>query len=112
MSKEATLISRLDDLSQQARHAADDYSGVLGSIREVIIQHFGQNGLYAAYILAAVLVLVLVSRLTRISFNVFKFVVVPALALAFVVSLVTSMQFVALLPVTVTVCSLILLFKG
>jgi hypothetical protein len=112
MSKEATLLSRLDDLSQKAQHAADDYSGVLGDIQRIIVENFGQNGLYAAYILAAVLVLVLVSRLTRISFNVFKFVVVPALALAFVVSLFTSMQFVALLPVTVTLCSLILLFKG
>lgn len=112
MSEEATLISRLDDLSQKAGHAANEYSGVLGNIREVIVENFGQNGLYAAYILAAVLVLVLVSRLTKISFNVLKFVVVPALALAFVASLVTSMQFVALLPLTVTLCSLILLFKG
>lgn len=112
MSKEATLMSRLDNLSQKAQHAADDYSGVLGNIKGVIIEHFGQNGLYAAYILAAVLILVLVSRLTKISFNVFKFVVVPALALAFVASLFTNMQFVALLPVTVTLCSLILLFKG
>jgi len=112
MPDQATILSRLGDLSAQAQTAADDYGGLLGSLKAFIVQHFGQNGLYASYVVLAVLILVVVSRLTKITFATIKYLVIPSLALAFVVSLVSAYSFLGLLPVTVTVCSLILLFKG
>jgi len=112
MPDKATLMSKFHELEQQTQQAADEYSGVLGSVKEQIIEHFGQNGLIAAYIVLTVLVLVLVSRLTKITFSTFKYLVVPALAAAFIGSMVSGYTFIGLLPVTVTACSLILLFKG
>jgi hypothetical protein len=112
MPDQATLMNRFQELEQQTKLAAEEYSGVLGSVKGLIVEHFGQNGLYAAYIVITVLVLVLVSRLGRITFSTLKYLVIPALALAFVGSIVSSYTFIGLLPVTVTGCSLVLLFKG
>lgn len=112
MPTETSIISRLGDASAQAQAAADDYGGLFGSLKATIIENFGQNGLYAAYVVLAVLILVVVSRLTKITFSTIKYLIIPSLALAFVVSLLTAYSFLGLLPVTVTVCSLVLLFKG
>jgi hypothetical protein len=112
MADQTTLASRFEGISAQAKVAADEYSGVLGSVKGQIVEHFGENGLIAAYIVLTVLILVLVSRLTKITFSAFKYLVIPALALAFVGSMMTSYTFAGLLPVTVTACSLLLLFKG
>ena len=90
----------------------DQYSGVFGSVKAVIIEHFGPNGLIAAYIVAAALILVLVSRLAKIGFATARYLVLPAVALAFLGSFVLPYSFFMLLPVTVTACSLVLLFKG
>ncbi len=90
----------------------DGYTGFLGSVKETILEHFGPNGLIAAYIAVAVLVLVLVSRLAKITFSAVKYLVVPAVVLAVVGSFFLPYSFYMLLPVTVTGCSLILLFKG
>ena len=108
MSK-ATLMAQLSDLSDRA---ADSFSGGLGSIKELILEYFGPNGLTAAYIVVAVLVLVLIWRLTKITFATLKYLVIPAVVLAVLGSFVLPYSFVILLPVTVTACSLILLVKG
>ncbi|MFH1688222.1 MAG: hypothetical protein ABIE70_11970 [bacterium] len=112
MPDQATMLSRLGEVTAQAQSAADDYGGLIGSLKATIVEHFGQNGLYASYVVLAVLVLVVVSRLTKITFSTIKYLIIPSLALAFVVSMMTAYSFLGLLPVTVTVCSLILLFKG
>ncbi len=112
MPDKATLMSKLEELEQQTQQAADQYSGVLGSAKGLIVEHFGPNGLIAAYAVLAVLALVLVSRLTKITFSTFKYLVIPALAVAYIGSMVSGYTFMGLLPVTVTACSLILLFKG
>lgn len=91
---------------------ADEYSGVLGSAQQFIVEHFGQNGLYAAYIAVAAIVLFVVSRLAKLTFSTIKYLVIPAVALAFAGSFFVPYSFVALLPATVAVCSLFLLFKG
>jgi hypothetical protein len=111
MSKTA-LIAQLSDLSDRAAAEADSFSGGLGSIRELILEYFGPNGLTAAYIVVGVLLLVLVWRLTKITFATLKYLVLPAVVLAVLGSFVLPYSFVILLPVTVTACSLILLVKG
>ena len=112
MADQMTLASRFGELSAQAQGAADEYSGIFGSAKGFVVEHFGQNGLIVAYIVLTVLILVLVSRLTKVTFSAFKYLVIPALALAFIGSMMTGYSFVGLLPVTVTACSLLLLFKG
>lgn len=109
---ETTLLSQAQELSGKVSERLDEYSGVFGSIKGLIVEHFGQNGLIAAYIVVAVLILVLVSRLVKITFATIKYLVIPAVALAALGTFVLPYSFFLLLPVTVTACSLILLFRG
>ena len=112
MSTETAMLSRLKAVSDDLSGHAEEYSGLLGSAKQLIVQHFGENGLIAAYIVLAVLILFIVSRLAKLTFSALKYLVVPALVLAFVGSMVLPYSFAMLLPVTVAGCSLVLLFKG
>lgn len=109
---ETTLLSQTKELSEKVSERLDEYSGVFGSVKELIVDHFGENGLIAAYIVVAVLILVLVSRLVKITFATIKYLIIPAVALAALGAFVLPYSFFLLLPVTVTACSLILLFRG
>ena len=109
---EVTLLSQAQELSEKASERLDEYSGIFGSVKELIVEHFGQNGLIAAYIVLAVLILLVVWRLTKITFATIKYLVIPAVALAALGAFVLPYSFFMLLPVTVTACSLLLLFRG
>ncbi len=106
------LISQIRDISKQAGATAEQYSGVLGSAKGFILENFGQGGLIAAYIAVAALAVYLISRLAKITFSTLKYMVIPAVAVAFIASYFLPYSFFALLPVTVTASSLFLLFKG
>ncbi len=84
----------------------------LAPVKQMILDQFGWPGLMAAYIAIGVIGLLVVWRLTKLSFAAIKYLVIPALGLAFVVSLVSPYSFTTALPVTVTLCSLLLLAKG
>ena len=109
---EGSLLNLIEELWDRVSEFFDEYLGVFASIRELIIEHFGHNGLIATFIILGVLVVILVSRLAKITFATVKYLIVPAIALAFVGSLLLPYSFFILLPVTATVCSLVLLFKG
>ncbi len=111
MSK-TNLLAQLSDLGDRAAAEADNFSGGLGSIKALILDHFGPNGLTAAYVVVAVLLLVIIWRLTKITFATLKYLVIPAIVLAVLGSFVGPYSFVMLLPMTVVGCSLILLVKG
>ncbi len=106
------IQSQLNDLADQASAKADEYSGMFGSFQNLVVEHFGENGLIAAYIALAVIALFLISRVAKIGFSAVKYFVLPAVGLAAIVSFVTPYSFSVTLPVTVTLCSLLLLFKG
>ena len=110
--KSFDLLNQVNEIVDKASNQANEYSGVLGSIKGFIIEHFGTNGLYAAYLVLAIFVLIIVSRLAKITFSTLKYLVIPALGLAFLATFFLPYSFVAMLPVTVTFCSLFLLFKG
>lgn len=106
------LIAQAKEFADKAVVKAEEYNGVLGEAKHWIVQNFGENGLLAAYIAGGVLLLVLLSRLAKISFNALKYLVVPSVVLAGLASYFMGLNFAVALPVTVTICSLILLFKG
>ncbi len=106
------MLNQAQALADKASVKAEEYSGLLGSAREFIVENFGETGLIASYIALAVLVLFVVSRLAKLTFSAVKYLVIPALALAFLASLFLPYSFAAALPVSVTVCSLFLLFRG
>jgi hypothetical protein len=106
------LLSQAKALADQASAKAEEYSGVIGTVRGFIVENFGETGLIASYIALSVLVLFIVSRIGKLTFSAIKYLIIPALALAFLASLFLPYSFAATLPVSVTVCSLFLLFKG
>ncbi len=86
--------------------------GALETAREYILQRFGQNGLYAAYVALGVLGAVILYRLIKISLLAIKYLVVPAVVLALLASFILPYSFATVLPITVTLCSLVLLVKA
>ncbi len=106
------LLTKAKILAEEAIAKAGDYSGLIVAARQYILDNFGQTGLIAAYITLGVLIVFVVSRLVMMTIAAIKYLVVPALVLAFLASLILPVSFGVALPVTVTLCSLVLLFKG
>jgi hypothetical protein len=106
------LLAQARDLIDQASFKAHELSGVVASVRTFIFDNFGQNGLYAAYVVAGVLCFLVVSWVVRLALSTIKYIIIPSVVLALLVSLVLPLSFGAALPATVTACSLVMLFKG
>jgi hypothetical protein len=106
------LLTQIKSVAAEAVTRAGEYSGVLSSARQYILDNFGQTGLIATYITLGVLVVFVVSRLVMMALAAVKYLVVPSVVLAFLASLLLPVTFGVALPVTVTLCSLVLLFKG
>jgi len=106
------LLTQIQGLAEEASVKAEEYSGIFETARGYILDNFGQNGLYAAYFALAVLVLFIASRIFKLTFSAVKYLIIPSVALAFIASIFFPFSFAAALPVSVTVCSLFLLFRG
>lgn len=106
------LLAEAKQIFEQANVSIEHYSGILGQVQRLIVDNFGETGLYAAYISIAAVSLLLVWKLVKLSLSALKYMVVPAVGLAFIGSFFMPYSFSSLLPVTVTGCSLVLLFKG
>ena len=105
------LLTQIQDMAERATVSAGEYGTVMSQIQQYIIDNFGPKGLYAAYISAAAIGLLLFWKMVKLSFAALKYMVLPAVAMAFVGSFFLPYTFSTLLPVTVTGCSLFLLFK-
>lgn len=79
--------------------------------RQYILDHFGQNGLYAAYFLAGVIVLVVIYKLIKLSFELVFFVAIPSVLSAFVLAYVLPYSFFYLLPATTALFTLGLVIR-
>ncbi len=84
----------------------------LDPIRQFIVDTFGQNGLYAAYLIVAVLVGLILYKLVKLSFDLLFFVALPALVSAFILALFLPYSFFYLLPVTAALFTLGLVMKN
>jgi len=105
-------LSKFEQIIDKVEADIDSVSGAVASVKGIILEQFGPNGLIAAYIAVAALLLLVLWRLTKVTFSTLKYLVLPALVLAVLGSFVLPYSFVVLLPITVTGCSLLLLFKG
>lgn len=108
----AELLVQAQELADKAAVKAEEYSGLFGSLKDYIVGTFGQNGLIAFYVVTAALLVFVIAKLAKLTLSTLKYLVVPAVALAFLATFVTPLSFIAALPITVTVCSVFLLFKG
>lgn len=77
-----------------------------------ILDHFGTHGLIASLVVLGVMMVFVVTQLVRLTLATLKYLVVPSVVLAYLATLFLPVTFSAALPVTVTVCSLVLLVKG
>jgi hypothetical protein len=106
------VASVVKEVMQVIWEKLGDVLGGLAPVKEAIVGQFGQAGLVAAYIALGVICLLVVYRLLKITFAILKYLVVPAVVLALVGTLILPYSFVFLLPITVSFCSLVLLFKA
>ena len=106
------LVARLQNIADQAEASAGEYSGAIETSKGWIIDNCGENGLLAAYIALGAIALLVAMKITKCSFSTIKYLVLPALSLAVLGSFVLPFSFLFLLPITVTACSLLLVFKG
>ena len=109
-------VSSIWTIVQQVMHVivglAAEFVRSLAPLRDMIVDKCGQSGLIAAYVALGVIGLVVVHRLLKITFAILKYLVIPSVGLAFLGTLVLPFSFTFLLPITVTLCSLILLIKA
>ena len=106
------LLTQIQDIAERASVSFSEYGTIMTQIQQFILDNFGPKGLYAAYISAAAVGLLLFWKMVKLSFAALKYMVLPAVAIAFVGSFFLPYTFTTLLPVTVSGCSLILLFKA
>jgi len=105
-------IAQIKAFAESALARVGEHSTAIATAQQYIVDHFGQSGLVAAYITLGILIIFVISRLVKLTYAAVKYLVIPAVVLAFVASLCTPFSFASALPVTVTACSLVLLFKG
>jgi len=106
------LLTQARSLGDRFFGHPEQYAESLRVGQQWVLAHFGQNGLYAAYLVGGVLLIYVLSKLIKITFAAVKYLVVPGVGLALVGSFVSPYPFMFLLPITLTACSLLLLFKG
>ena len=106
------LLTEAKAIFDQASVSIEHYSGLLGQVQHLIVDNFGETGLYAAYISLTAVSLLLVWKIIKLSLSALKYMVIPAVGLAFIGAFFMTYSFSSLLPITATGCSLVLLFKG
>ena len=84
----------------------------LDPIRQFILDNFGQAGLYAAYMLAAAIVLLLAYKLVKFSFQLIFLVALPSVIAAFAATYFLPYSFVYMLPATVALFTLGLVLRS
>jgi hypothetical protein len=89
-----------------------DSTSLIYSGTKFIQNNFGVPGLIAALILLLSLTVLLIARILRIAFDVFRFVIIPSVAVTFIATYFLPYSFTYILPVTMALFSVVLIFKS
>ncbi len=100
------------DILQQATSQISDPSGIIDVGRQFIEERFGTAGIIAAALLLVSIVGLILGKVTKLSFNLVRFVVIPSVAITFIATYFLPYSFVYILPVTVAFFSVVLMVKG
>jgi len=84
----------------------------LHQARAFVENRFGTAGLIACGLLLASILGLLLAKVTKLSFNLLRYVVVPSVAVTFVATYFLPYNFVYILPVSVAFFSVVLMVKG
>lgn len=98
--------------SEGVTRAVSEGRTLLDPLRQYILDNFGQNGLYAAYLLGAAIALILIYKLIKLSFDLLFFVVIPSAISAYVLSMFLPYSFFYLLPAATALFTLGLLLRA
>ena len=100
------------EILQQAAAQVGEPSGFIDASRQFIEEKFGMAGIIAAALLLVSIVGLLLSKVTKLSFNLVRFVVIPSVAVTFIATYFLPYSFIYILPVTVAFFSVVLMVKG
>ncbi len=98
-------------IKQTIEAIVSSLAGRLGNIDQLIVSVGGNNARFAAYIILAVLALMVISRILKLSFSILQKVVLPAAFLAWVMGNFLHFPFFSIFPFLVAVGSAWWLFK-
>jgi len=76
------------------------------------MDRFGSPGLIAAAILLLAITILLLAKIVHITFDVVRYVVIPSVAVTFIATYFLPYSFTYILPVTVALFSVVLIFKS
>jgi len=102
----------MNELWQSISSQFTDPNGLFMAARLFIEEKFGTPGLIAAGILLAVIIMVIISKVVKLSFDIVRFVIIPSVAVTFIGTYFLPYSFVYILPVTVAFFSIVLIIKG
>ncbi|MFH2035141.1 MAG: hypothetical protein ABIJ45_01960 [Candidatus Zixiibacteriota bacterium] len=102
----------MNELIQQALVQIGEPGGFFDSAKMFVEERFGTAGLVAAGLLIAAILGLILSKAVKMSFDVVRYVAVPAVAVSFIGTYFLPYSFVYILPVTVAFFSIILIIKG
>lgn len=89
-----------------------DSTSLLFVGKQFILERFGTPGLIAAIILTLAISVLLLAKILHITFDVLRYVVIPSVAITFVATYFLPYSFTYILPVTVALFSVVLIFKS
>jgi hypothetical protein len=84
---------------------------VFETAQRYILEHFGQNGLYAAYLLGAAFGALIIYMILKLSLQLVVFVVIPAALSAFILTYFLPYDFYHMLPATAALFTLGLVLR-
>jgi hypothetical protein len=105
-------MEMLNEIFRFATDRMGDNGGWLLPARQYIEDQFGTPGLIAVGLLIAGIVVLVLSKTLKLSFDVVRYVAIPSVAISFIATCFLPLSFVYILPVTVAFFSIVLMVKG
>jgi hypothetical protein len=97
---------------QEAITQVGENSDLITTIKVFIEDKFGSAGLIVVALLLVGIAGLLLSKITKLSFDLIKYVAIPSVAVTFIATYFLPFSFVYILPVTVAFFSIVLMVKG
>jgi len=102
----------MNEIIQQALTQFGHPGELLTTGRDFIETRFGTPGLIAAALLLASVAGLLLAKVTKLSFDIIRYVAIPAVAISFVATYFLPYSIIYILPVTVAFFSIVLMVKA
>jgi hypothetical protein len=102
----------LNEIIQQAASQVGNPSELIVIGRQFVEEKFGTPGVIAAALLMVSIIGLFLSKVTKLSFSIIKYVAIPSVALTFVATYFLPYSFAYILPMTVAFFSVVLMVKG